>query len=114
MMEKSAQTFFADIHMAGDIGAAAIAIQRYVVDVGLCVTLMPQTFIYTGGCEQGFRVGLINYPRFPAEPSSIKARAVELANHLMVELGQHSYSIVTPEETTWYSRRPLRGEGGEK
>lgn len=106
MTEKTVPTFTADIHMAGDINAAGVAIQRYAADNGLCVSLTPQSFIYTGGREEGFKIGLINYPRFPKEPSEILARATELARTLLDQLGQHSYSIITPGETTWYSRRP--------
>lgn len=106
MTEKTAPSFNVDIHMAGDINAAALIIQRYALDTGLCVTLQPQSFIYTGGREEGFRVGFINYPRFPAEPSDIVARARDLASVLRVQLGQHSYSIVTPIETIWVSHRP--------
>jgi hypothetical protein len=107
MTLKTAPTFNVDIHMAGDIALAGQVIQRYAVENGICVTLSPQSFIYTGGREEGFRVGFINYPRFPAEHGNdIWAKAMTLAGSLMVELGQHSYSIVTPIETTWVSRRP--------
>lgn len=105
MTEKTAPSFNVDIHMAGDITAAGQIIQRYAVDVGMCVTLSPQSFIYTGGREEGFKIGFINYPRFPANQDEILAAAKKLADLLMVVLGQHSYSIVTPIETTWVSRR---------
>lgn len=106
MKETISPSFNVDIHMAGDINAAALAIQRYAAETGLCVTLTPQSFIYTGGREEGFKVGFINYPRFPKKPSEIVARATDLARVLLVQLGQHSYSIVTPIETIWVSRRP--------
>lgn len=57
------------------------------------------------GCEVGVRVGLINYPRFPSDHETLKQRAQELADQLMSDLYQHSYSIVGPEETLWFSRR---------
>jgi hypothetical protein len=105
MTEKTAPSFNVDIHMAGDINAAGLIIQRYAAETGLCVTLQPQSFIYTGGREEGFRVGFINYPRFPNEPGDILARARDLASVLRVHLGQHSYSIATPIETIWVSHR---------
>lgn len=105
MTEKTAPTFNVDIHMAGDITLAAGVIQRYASGIGMCVSLAPQSFIYTGGREEGFRVGFINYPRFPKEPGEILARARDLASVLRVQLGQHSYSIVTPIETIWVSTR---------
>lgn len=105
MTLKTAPTFNVDIHMAGDITLAGQVIQRYAAETGLCVTLTPQSFIYTGGREEGFRVGFINYPRFPKEPADILSRARDLASVLRVQLGQHSYSIVTPTETIWVSHR---------
>lgn len=105
MTEKYAQSFNVDIHMAGDIQAAGMIIQRYAAETGLCVTLSPQSFIYTGGREEGFKVGFINYPRFPKDPRDITARAHDLAMVLRVQLGQESYSIVTPIETQWISTR---------
>lgn len=55
MTEKTAPSFNVNIHMAGDINAAAIAIQRYAADTGMCVTLTPQSFIYTGARQEGCR-----------------------------------------------------------
>lgn len=106
MTEKISPTFNVDIHMAGDAHAAGLIIQRYAAETGLCVTMTPQSFIYTGGREEGFKVGFINYPRFPKEPGDIVARARDLASVLRVQLGQQSYSIVTPIETIWVSHRP--------
>lgn len=106
MTERTVPSFNVDIHMAGDVNAAGLEIQRYALDCGMCVTLTPQSFIYTGGREEGFKVGLINYPRFPKEPTEILARAHDLARVLRVQLGQQSYSIVTPTETIWVSHRP--------
>lgn len=105
MTEKTADSFNIDIHMAGDIAFAGQIIQRLAVGTGLCVTLSPQSFIYTGGREEGFRVGIINYARFPSTPEQLLDRAKTIANALMLELGQHSYSIVTPIESIWISRR---------
>lgn len=105
MSEKTAPSFNVDIHMAGDINFAAHLIQLLCVSKGMCVTLAPQTFIYTGGREEGFRVGFINYPRFPSTPEELLYNAKYVAECLMLDLGQHSYSIVTPVETIWCSRR---------
>ncbi|MEG7677134.1 hypothetical protein U2060_15445, partial [Listeria monocytogenes] len=54
----------------------------------------------------GVIVGLINYPRFPVANADILTRAEQLADDLMHGLCQHSYTIQTPTETLWYSRRP--------
>lgn len=106
MIEKTVPSFNVDIHMAGDIQHAGQVLQKLCIVKGMCVSLTPQSFIYTGGREEGFKVGFINYPRFPSSPAEIVDTAKFVAEFLMGDLGQHSYSIVTPEETTWYSRRP--------
>ncbi|NEV75617.1 hypothetical protein DYI24_00805 [Rhodopseudomonas sp. BR0C11] len=105
MTESQVKTFTAQIYMAGDINQAKMICRKYCYDVGLCVTVEPIDFIYTGGEEAGFRVGLINYPRFPSEPSDILSRAIDLARTLRDELSQHSFSVVTPTETIWDTRR---------
>lgn len=98
-------TFTQAIYIAGDLDTARAVCRRYCMEVGLCVTVEPVEFIYTGGAETGVRVGLINYPRFPAEPAEIEARAVALAERLRTELCQHSYSIVGSSLTVWSSTR---------
>lgn len=103
---KSAPTYNVDIHMAGDVAAAALFIQRYAIDDGMCVSIMPQSFVYTGGREEGFRIGFINYPRYPTvHLPHIKDAAYRLALALLDHLGQHSFCIVDPVDTFWYSRR---------
>ncbi|WP_376742491.1 hypothetical protein [Ensifer canadensis] len=106
MIEKTVPSFNVEVHMAGDIRFAAKMIQRLAMVKGMCVTLTAQTFIYTGGREEGFKIGFINYPRFPSSPEELVALAKYVADCLMVDLGQHSYSIVTPIETIWVSRKP--------
>jgi hypothetical protein len=50
-------------------------------------------------------IGLINYPRFPSDPTKIEARAIELGMRLREGLGQESFSVQTPTTTTWFSWR---------
>lgn len=95
-----------DIFIAGDLAQAKQLCREFAFAVGLCVTVEPVSFIYTGGEETGVRVGLINYPRFPSTTEALGATARTLADKLMVGLCQHSYSIVGPNETEWISRRP--------
>lgn len=94
-----------DIFMAGDITQAKKVCREYCFSIGLCVTVDPTTYIYTGGEEEGFRVGLINYPRFPSTKEALGETARDLAQCLLIQLCQHSYSIVGPDETEWFSRR---------
>ncbi len=98
-------TYTATIFIAGDYAQAKARCQRYVMDVGLCITVEPVEYVYTGGCEAGVRVGLINYARFPAEPADIFARALGLARVLRVELAQHSFSVVATDKTVFETTR---------
>lgn len=102
---KECPAFSVTIFMAGDL-ATAKAICRAECDrEGLCVTVEPTTYIYTGGSEDGFRVGLINYARFPTTREKLLDRARKLARLLLEKCGQTSFSIVTPETSYYYSRR---------
>ena len=104
-MSEVANTNRIDIYMAGDIAQAKQVCREYCFAVGLCVHIEPVDYIYTGGEEAGFKVGLINYPRFPASYEELSIRANDLAQRLMEALCQHSYSIVELEHTFWHSRR---------
>lgn len=99
-----------DIFIAGGLEQAKQVCREHCFDVGLCVTVEPVSYIYTGGEEAGVRVGLINYPRFPSTQDELCGKAGALADLLMRRLHQHSYSIVGPDETRWFSRRPLPTE----
>lgn len=104
-MIKTAPTATVTIYIAGDYAAAKAICRRYCLDVGLCVTIDRTAYIYTGGCEDGVRIGLINYPRFPKETSEIIEIARSLAGALRDGLAQHSYSIVGPDLTEWHTTR---------
>lgn len=106
MNDGRVETIRFDIFMAGDIAQAKQVCREYCYDVGLCVTIEPVDYIYTGGEESGFRIGLINYPRFPTDERDLKEKAGDLVLLLMRRLCQHSWTIVGPRETDWFSRRP--------
>ena len=72
---------------------------------GLCVTITPTQYCYTGGEEAGVIVGLINYPRFPSSPVAIWQRAEQLGAVLREQLKQESYTIQAPDKTVWFSHR---------
>lgn len=93
------------IFMAGAFDDAERICRAYCDESGFCVTVTPTNYIYTGGEEDGFIVGLINYPRFPREPEQIWARAEELAAMLCLNLEQQSYTIQAPDKTVWISHR---------
>lgn len=91
--------------MSGPIEVAKQIIRAECMREGLCVTIEPTTFIYTGGEEAGYVVGLINYPRFPSSPKAIVERATDLIHKLLDGTHQHSALLVCSDETTWVTRR---------
>lgn len=106
-MITAAPTIRYDIFIAGDHAQAKHICRNFCMEIGLCVTVERVDYIYTGGEEAGVRVGLINYPRFPVDQLELANKAYQLAHKLMLGLCQHSFSIVGPEKTEWFSRRPV-------
>lgn len=106
MKTTSAPTYTAQVYVAGPIDRAKEICAEYVM-VGLCVTVSPTEFIYTGGREAGFVVGLVNYPRFPSTPEDIRGHAEELARRLMFGLFQKTALAVLPNETLWFAREDI-------
>jgi hypothetical protein len=105
MRIKTDPTIRFDIYMAGDIAQAKQVCREFCFSVGLCVHIEPVDFIYTGGEETGFKVGLVNYPRFPSDHDALRATAFNLGAALQSRLCQHSYLVVGPNRTEWWSCR---------
>lgn len=103
-MIKIEPTYTVDIYMAGDIAQAKQIIRKYC-EKGFCVHIYPADYIYTGGEESGFKIGIVNYPRFPASAVDLLAAAKELAELLIDGLFQHSALIISPANTIWITRR---------
>jgi hypothetical protein len=103
--DETAPTYWARIYMSGPIEAAKQALRAECLREGLCVTIEPTLFIYTGGEEVGFVVGLANYPRFPKTAQSILERAQRVVSVLLAATHQHSAMLMTPESTRWVSLR---------
>ncbi len=102
---KAEKSFPITIHIAGKYHLAQKILQKYCNEVGFCVTLSTTQYIFKDGIEHGIRVGLINYPRFPSDPATLTAKAIEIAELLRVGMKQESFSVETPVETIWYSYR---------
>jgi hypothetical protein len=105
MTENEVCTYTVDIFIAGDLGDARRICREFCTERGFCVTVAEAEFIYTGGAENGVRVGCINYPRFPARPEQIWAAALELAERLRTGLCRHSFCLIAPDMTYWRSYR---------
>ncbi len=107
LTKTPAPTYTADIYIAGDLADINRACREFC-EIGLCVTVTPTNFIYTGGSQTGARVGLINYPKFPQTVQAIRARALELAEDLVLDCYQDSCSVVFPDETIYIQREGLK------
>jgi hypothetical protein len=105
MKTASTETFWAKIYIAGPIEVAKQIVRADCMREGLCVTIEPTTFMYTGGEEVGYVVGLVNYPRFPSTPDKIVSRARDLMHKLLEGTYQHSAMLMTPETTEWISKK---------
>ena len=84
--------------------------QKFVDEVGECVSVTPTDFIYTKGNEKGVNVGFIQYPRFPRKKKEIKRRAIQLATLLMFELNQYKVTITTPKKSIMLENNTLKNK----
>lgn len=106
MITKTATAFVFQIFMAGDIGTAKQVCRDFCFEQGFCVTVSPTTYTYTGGEEEGFVVGAINYARFPNDEAGIEGKMMELGQLLLERCCQHSFTLFGPQSSVWVSRRP--------
>lgn len=105
MKTETCATTWARIYIAGPIDVAKQIIRAECMEAGLCVTVEPTLFIYTGGEEAGYVVGLNEYPRFPMGAPKLRGRARDLALLLLDGTHQHSVMVQSPDETVWYTKR---------
>lgn len=105
MKTETSPTYRIALYLSGPIEIAKQALRAECLREGLCVTIEPTNFIYTGGEESGFVVGLLNYPRFPSPPEKLIERARGVMHTLLVATHQHSALLVAPEFSEWVTRR---------
>ena len=105
MIEKMTDTHWVKLYLSGPIEVAKQILRKEFLRKGICVTIEPTTFIYTGGEEIGYVVGFVNYPRFPTTDIELEDRAKQIALLLLEETYQHSVLFVTPKYSVWYSKR---------
>lgn len=98
-------TYACNLYLSGPIEVAKQIIRKECYEIGLCVTITPTTYIYTGGEEIGYVVGLINYPRFPSTPDKIWEIAERLAVSLVDNTYQQSVLISDNINTKWVTKR---------
>jgi hypothetical protein len=105
MQTKTYQTYVVRLYLSGPIEVAKQTLRSECMREGLCVTIEPTHFIYTGGEEAGYVVGLLNYPRFPCDPGALVERARSLMEVLLTNTHQHSALMVTPDMSEWITKR---------
>lgn len=104
----------ADLWLAGAFGTARSACREFCDREGLCVTVTPCEYVYTGGSEPGVRVGVRRYPRFLRSSVALRDIALRLAEHLRAALGQESVMVELPDEVVWMTTRGEDGIGTAK
>ena len=105
MTQKTCSTFAINIYIAGNKQVIEQTLRQYCMDTGFCITVTPTNYIYTGGEETGFIIGIRNYPRFPANHETLVTRASTIAKTLMTTACQNSCMIEYPDRTLWMSSR---------
>ena len=105
MTTKTVKTHRVRIYLSGSLHTIEEECRHECLRDGLCVTVDPTRFIYTGGEETGAVVGLINYPRFPTTKKELWKRAHALALKLLMVTCQNSVLIMSEDQTEWLSRR---------
>ena len=101
----SFSTYTCEIYIAGSIEHAKLFLQKEFAYEGMCASVEKVDFIYSGGCETGMVVRLIQYPLYITHESNIKKYAIELAQKLVEYLGQGSATVIDPKETVTITRR---------
>lgn len=62
MKHTPIKTWTASIYIAGDIATIKHVLREECMREGLCVTVEPIDYIYTGGAEAGARIGFDSIP----------------------------------------------------
>jgi len=113
MNKMRCSTFWAKIYIAGPLPIIEQVCREWCMK-GACVTVTPTNYIYTMGEESGVEVGLIHYPRFAKDQTKVATMetkaailkdAEELGQEIMDQCCQGSFTIMTPDDTHFYSRR---------
>lgn len=105
MIEKLEPTYWVKIYLSGPIEMAKQIVRKFAKSNNICVTIEPTLYIYSGGEELGYVIGLINYPRFPSTPEELWNKSIALVRLLHDGTFQWSALVMSPERTLWLSDR---------
>lgn len=110
LLSKVASSVSVKLHVAGDLETIKKICDEYCT-VGLCVTVTPTTYIFTGGREEGVTIGLINYPRFPTTQTILTNHAYSLGYKILQQTDQLSFTVEAPTAMFYYYK--LEKEDGQ-
>lgn len=105
MKSITEKTYRCNIYASGPIAEAESICRQYCKDIGLCITINSTKFIYSYGEEQGYVIGVINYPRFPKSNDKVWDISVSLAKILMDRTQQGSILVESHDQTEWLTVR---------
>ena len=105
MITKQAPSYHISIYCTGEKVALYAAIQSVCDSIGLCVSIFPCDYLFTGGMESGYEIRLINYPRFPSTKEAIKAKAMQVVEAIFTVNPKGSLTMVDPWDSVYMSER---------
>lgn len=105
MIVKTCTSATVSIYCTGDKARLYAAVQETIDAIGLCVSIFPCDYLFTGGQESGYEIRLINYPRLPFDMDTMMAKAGHVAQAVFTVNPKGSLTIVAPHETIFWSNR---------
>lgn len=105
MIIKASPSYTVSIYCTGDKARLYAAIQETVDKMGLCVSIFPCDYLFTGGMESGYEVRLINYPRFPVSDTEMVYKANKVCETIFTVNPKGSLTMVLPHVSYFMSNR---------
>lgn len=101
-VNNRAETFYANLHIAGCYEDAVKEARRFAYNKGYCVQVHKCDYIYTGGMENGLLIRVIQYPRFYKEVTQIKEDFIAFSHSMGEVLYQKSFTVEFPDDTLYF------------
>ena len=101
---KRCKSYNIQIYVTGNINQIEAICSKFCYKKSHCVNLSSRRFIYNGGIEDGVCIEFINYAKYQDKGIGQQVvLATELAQKIVSECYQKSCSIVTPNNTYYFS-----------
>lgn len=102
---KEVNSYWCKIYIAGDYQQIVSLCRKFCFDFPFCVSIKKSVYVYQGGVEEGVEIDIIHYAKFPRTNKELLDITTSLANKILEDQAQWSYSILTPDKSIWFSRR---------